>query len=133
MIWLSPRRLDWALRTRGTDLSAWPAQERAAALRLMRYCPLARMVMADALAQDDAPLDDATLADPACLARMQGGLRTRLLTRPPATPAIRWGALAACALAGLYLGTALDVGAASGALATDLLAGVQAVAFDSAL
>lgn len=132
MIWLSPRRLDWALRTRGTDLASWPAAERAAALSLMRRCSRARAVMADALANEDAPQPHASVAqDAALLACLQGRLRARLVARPPGPPAVRWGALAACALAGLYLGLAVDQDA--DAFALDVFAYMQSAAIDAAL
>jgi len=127
MIWMTPRRLAWVLRVRGTELSAWPMAERAAALSLMRRCDLARRVMAEALAQEE----DA-LADPALLASLQDGLGRRLATcRLPISvmrPMFRWGALMACALAGLYLGyMGLDTEQ------PDVFAAVQAIAIDAAL
>lgn len=127
MIWMTPRRLAWVLRVRGTELAAWPLAERTAALSLMRRCDLARRVMAEALAQDDAPL-----ADPALLARLQDGLGRRLalcnLATPVMRPIMRWGALTVCALAGLYLGyIGLD------AEQPDVFAAVQAIAIDAAL
>lgn len=128
MIWMTPRRLDWTIRLHGTDLAAWPADQRAAALSLMRRCKQARRIMADALAQDDASLSDAHLGDAALLASMQGRLVRCLAARSPAVPAIRWGALTACALAGLYLGTA-DLDAEQ----PDLFAAVQVIAIDAAL
>jgi hypothetical protein len=94
----------------------------------MRRCRHGRRVMADALAQDDASPADAHLADAALLASMQCRLVQRLAARSPAIPAIRWGALTACALAGLYLGTA-DLDAEQ----PDLLAAVQVIAIDAAL
>jgi len=124
MIWMTPRRLEWALRVHGTELAAWPADQRAAALWLMRRCPQSRRVMADALAHEDAPL----AADAALLASMQDRLVKRLAAPPPSAPVIRWGALAACTLAGLYLGAAnLDTEQ------PDLFAAVQAIAIDAAL
>lgn len=128
MIWMTPRRLDWALRVHGTELAAWPAAERAAALSLLRRCPTARQVMADALAQEDVPA-----ADPALLASLQGRLKQRAVCRTePARPMLRRGALGgvltACALAGFYLGSAsLD------AEQPDLFAAVQAIAIDAVL
>jgi hypothetical protein len=128
MIWMTPRRLDWGLRVHGTELAAWPAAERAAALSLLRRCSMARQVMADALAQEDMPA-----ADPALLASLQGRLRQRAACRAePARPMLRRGALGgvltACAVAGFYLGAAgLD------AEQPDLFAAVQAIAIDAAL
>jgi len=123
MIWMTPRRLDWALRVHGTELAAWPAAERTAALTLMRRCGRARQVMADALAQEeDAPMDQVLLTS------MQCRLGRRLMAPSPARPAMRWGALAASALAGLYLGFAgVD------AEQPDVFATVQAIAIYAAL
>lgn len=123
MIWMTPRRLDWALRSYGTELAAWPLAERDAALSLLRRCGQARQVMAAALAQEDAPPTDAEL-----LASMQRRLGRRLAAPSPAVPAMQWGALAACALAGLYLGTAN-----ADAERLDLFAGVQSIAIEAAL
>lgn len=127
MIWMTPRRLEWVLRVRGTELAAWPVAERTAALSLMRRCDLARRVMAEALAQEEAPL-----ADPALLASLQDGLGRRIalgdLVIPTMRPMLRWSALTACALAGFYLGyMGLD------AEQPDVFAAVQAIAIDAAL
>ena len=122
MIWMTPRRLDWALRLYGTDLAAWPAAERDAALSLLRRCGQARQAVAAALAQEDAPPTDAAL-----LASMQRRLGQRLAAPSPA-PAMQWGALAACALAGAYLGIAnVEVER------PDLFAAVQSIAIEAAL
>ena len=123
MIWMTPRRLDWALRLYGTNLATWPAAEREAALSLLRRCGQARQVVASALAEEDVPPADAAL-----LAIMQQRLGRRLAARSPARPAIRWGALAACAAAGLYLGIAN-----AEAEQPDLFAAVQSIAIDAAL
>lgn len=129
MILMTSRRLDWGLRVHGTELAAWPAAERAAALSLLRRCPAARQVMADALAQEDLPA-----ADPALLASLQGRLGQQLMARQaePASPMLRrgalGGALTVCAVAGFYLGSvSLE------AEQTDLFAAVQAIAIDAAL
>lgn len=134
MILMTPRRLDWGLRIHGTDLAAWPAAERAAALSFLRRCPAARQVMAEALAQEDLPA-----ADPALLASLQGRLGRQFAARqaeparrPMRSPMLRRGALGGvltvCALAGFYLGSAsLD------AEQPDLFAAVQAIAIDGAL
>ena len=101
MIWLSARRLDWALRTRGPVLQDWPADERDAALSLLRRSRSARNLLAQALAGEaDAP------PDPAALCRMQSVVRRALAPPPPVMRGMRWGAMAACAAAGLYIGLA---------------------------
>ena len=110
---MTPRRLDWALRTRGTAMADWPAHERDAALALLRRDAAARAVLADALARDDGGTAHASpgaadaAADPAALARMQCGLQLCLLQLPPLPFGLRWGALAACLAAGAYLGIAI--------------------------
>ena len=132
MIWMTLRRLDWVLRSRGSDLAIWPAAERTAALSLMRRCGRARQVMADALAQEDGAQDDGLAQPPRhdcpVLARMQAGLRRRMAILCHAVPAMRWGALAACAVVGLYLGAGDIAGDQS-----DMFATVQAIAIDAAL
>ena len=105
MIWMTPRRLDWTLRSRGTLLSAWPDTERQAALRLLRHSRTARDMLADALATEDGPLPDA-----AAVSRIQGRVRRALTPPAPVLRGMRWGAVAACLAAGLYLGLpALDI------------------------
>lgn len=123
MIWMTSRRLDWAMRLYGTELTAWPATERDAALSLLRRCSHARQIVAAALAQEDAPPTDAAL-----LASMQRRLGRRLAAPAPAAPAMRWGALAACALAGLYLGV-VNVAPEQ----PDLFAAVQSIGIEAAL
>lgn len=123
MMGMTPRRLDWALRLHGTDMTAWPGAERDAALALLRRCGQARQIVAAALAQDDAPPIDAAL-----LADMQRQLGRRLAAPAHTLPAMRWGALAACALAGLYLGAAN-----ADAEQPDLFAAVQSIAIEAAL
>lgn len=116
---MTPRRLDWALRARGTSIADWPQADRLAALRLLRQCPAARAVLADALAHDEA---DPAVPDGCLLMHMQAALRCALLQLPPLPFAVRWGVLAACAAIGLYLGAA---GADSGADPADAFAAVQ--------
>ncbi len=131
MIWMTPRRLDWGLRARGTDLAAWPEAERAAAVSLLRRCSQARQVMADALAEEDAPQADAALLESLqcrlgqrLAASWQAGASRGLMLRR----GVLGGAFAVCALAGLYLGAAgLE------ADPPDLFAAVQAIAIDAAL
>ena len=96
---MTPRHFAWSLRARGPDLSAWPAPDRAAAMALLRGDAALRTLLADALADDDAPEGDA-----AGLCRMQAVVRRALAPPPPLLRGLRWGALAACVAAGLYLG-----------------------------
>ena len=96
---MTPRSLDWALRVHGPDLDTWPAAEREAALALLRNDPAARRTLADAWANEDAPASDLC-----ALRRMQTVVRRALTPPPPVLRSMRWGALAACAAAGLYLG-----------------------------
>ncbi len=123
---MTPRCLDWTLRSRGTVIADWPQAERAAAVALLRSSPAARAVLADALVRDDA---DPAPADRCALMRMQGSLKCAVLQLPPLTFALRWGVLAACTAAGLYLGAAaaLDISADSSADAADGFVAVQSV------
>ena len=98
MIWFTARRLDWALRTRGPALHAWPDAERRAALALLRRNPCARRVLADALAAEDAPAPD-----PHASCRMRSVVRAAL-SPAPVERGLRWGALAAGLAAGLWVG-----------------------------
>lgn len=123
---MTPRGLDWALRTRGTVMADWPQTDRAAAIALLRSSPAARAVLADALARDDA---DPVPPDRCALMRMQGALKCAVLQLPPLTFALRWGVLVACTAAGLYLGAAaaLDLNTDSGTDAADGFVAVQSV------
>lgn len=99
MTWMTCRRLDWLLRARGTDVAAWPAGERAAALALLRRSRAARQALADAVVLEDAPEPDQ-----AALRRMQCSFRRAMAPVPAVMRGIGWSALAACMAAGLYLG-----------------------------
>jgi hypothetical protein len=129
---MTPRRLDWALRTRGTVIADWPQADRSAAVALLRGSPAARAVLADALARDEA---DPAPPDRCALMRMQGALECALSQLPPLTFAVRWGVLAACTAVGLYLGAvaALDISADSGTDAADGFVAVQSVTVASSL
>ena len=96
------------LALRGPDLARWPASERGAALRLLRRSAAARRRYLAAL-DDDAGIDaEAAVLDPALTARLMAGARrgiadeahrSRRARRVPLpVPAMRWGALAACAV-----------------------------------
>ena len=129
------RRLNWALRARGTDLAAWPVADRLAALALLRTSRAARMLLADALALDDArpehPVEGQLpdgLTDQAALARMQCVLRGCMARTSPLLSGVRLGALAACTVAGLYFGMA-----GSAAADGDAFAAVQSLTVASAL
>lgn len=129
---MTPRGLEWALRSRGTVIADWPQADRVAAIALLRSNPAARAVLADALARDDA---DPAPPDRCALVRMQGALKCAVLQLPPLTFALRWGVLAACTAAGLYLGAAaaLDINAESGTDAADGFVAVQSVTVASSL
>lgn len=122
--WMTCRRLDWALRVRGTDLAGWPETERRSALALLRRSRAARRLLADAMATDETPEYDA-----GALHRVMRTVRLRMAPPAAVVRGVGWGALAACAAAGLYLG----VGAASpdANSATDLFASVQTTTFAS--
>ena len=129
---MTPRCLDWMLRTRGTVIADWPQAKQAAAIALLRSSPAARAVLADALARDEA---DPAPTDGCALVRMQGSLKCALSQLPPLTFAVRWGVLAACTAAGLYLGAAAasDISADSGTDAADGFVAVQSVTVASSL
>ncbi len=100
----SRRRLEWLVRSRGTDLALWPASERSAALDLLRRSPEAQTVFAEALALDE----EASEPDRAVLDRMQATLRRHLAPLPTALRGLCVGALIACVAAGLYLSVDAD-------------------------
>lgn len=107
---LSRRRLEWLVRARGTDLSAWPEADRLAALALMRESPEAQRAFADALAAEEAPDTDPDLgAESLVFERMQQALRRRIAPLSLLMRGLRAGALIACMAAGLYLATIQDV------------------------
>ena len=103
MEWMLLRQLDWLLRTRGPTLAEWPDRDRAAAMALLRRSARARQMLADMLAQEDAPTPD-----PAVLCGMLRRLRAALAPASPMVNGARWGALLACAAVGLWLGLAFD-------------------------
>lgn len=122
MIPLSRRRLEWLVRARGTDLSAWPEAERRAALALLRRSPEAQQVLADALVCEEPPETDR-----AVLERMQDALRRSLAPLPIMVRGLGVGALLACMAAGLYLG----VGLIDPDTTADLFTSAQTVSFAS--
>lgn len=128
---MTPRRFDWALRTRGPALDAWPAAERDDALELLRHDAAARRALADAMVLDDdaAP----TEAERASLGRMQLAVRQALAPSPPVVRGLGFGAMAACLAAGLYLGAATaetDVASAVGPMTEANLSATVLAALD---
>lgn len=110
---LTPRRFARLLRQHGTDLAAWPPAEREGARRLMRWWPSARAGYLSALAADPELGRTARALDPARLAHMHAAVRGKLAAESAAaplptwfSPGLRWGALAACALLGMWIGWA---------------------------
>ena len=99
----TPRRLDWLVRARGTDMARWPAADRAEALDLLKRSAAAQLAYAEALAREDAELDEVGEGDGATFARMQTALRRRLAPLPAALRGLGVGVLMACMAAGLYL------------------------------
>lgn len=97
---VSQRRFEWLVRSRGTDLMAWPEADRAATVELLRRSPEAQSAFADALAREDEAGED---EESAVLERMQAALRRRLAPVPVVWRCVCAGALAACMAAGLYL------------------------------
>ncbi len=99
MLWMTQRRFAWALRARGPALTEWPASERSAAVCLLRRNAAARELLAEALANEDAPS-----VDPAALERITCPVKRALAPLTPTMRGLRWGAVLACLGAGLYLG-----------------------------
>ena len=120
----SRRRLEWLVRSLGTDLALWPAAERHAALDLLRRSPEAQAVFADALAHDEEPPQDGPDTDRAVFNRMQTGLRRHLAPLSAGLRGLCVGALIACVAAGLYLSIDTD-----GPEASDLFNSAQTVTF----
>ena len=100
---LTRRRLEWLVRSLGTDLAQWPAAERQAALDLLRRSPEAQTVLAEALAHDEDAPRDTPETDTAVFDRMQTAFRRHLAPLPVALRGLCVGALIACMTAGLYL------------------------------
>ena len=96
---MNPRRFRWLLAARGPALDSWPAPDRAAALLLLRHSAAARNAFAEALTDDDAPAPDGP-----GLARLQHAVRRAVAMPAPVERGVRWGMLAACGGAGLFLG-----------------------------
>jgi len=102
---MTPRNFEWLLRLRGAALTEWPERERRAAITLLRGSAQARDALADALARED----DQDVEDEPALARLQLGLAAAIAAQQAPTrlaAGARWGALAACALLGAWLGAA---------------------------
>ena len=119
---MSQRRLEWLLRARGTDLLTWPEAEREAAFSLLRQSRAAQLAYADALAGEPTPEPDE-----AALSRMQGAIRRGIAPLPALLRGMTFGALLACAAAGLYLGLSMDQADA----ATDPFTSAQTVTLAS--
>lgn len=98
---MTPRRFAWALRAQGADLSAWPTRDRADALMLLRSDEGSQALLADMLASEG----DDPGPDMAGLCRMQAVIRAALAPATTLVRVLRWAALAACVVAGAYLGT----------------------------
>ena len=120
----SRRRLEWLVRSLGTDLARWPALERRAVLDLLRRSPEAQAVFAEALALDDDVPHEVLDTDRAVFNRIQVGLRRHLAPLSTRLRGLCVGALIACVAAGLYLG--IDTEAPD---ASDLFNSAQTVTF----
>lgn len=107
--WFSRR-----LALHGPDLAHWPESERNAALRLLRRSAAARRRYLAALDDDAGMGAEAAAVDPAVMARMMAGARRGVSIEAHRSepirhvrlplPAMRWGALAACAVLGVWVG-----------------------------
>lgn len=115
------RRFGWMLRTQGGNVAAWPRDDRAMAFALLRSDAGARTLLADALAAEGedvapGPVD----VDAVALCRMQAVVRAALVPATPVARVLRGVALAACVVAGAYLGvtTTAEPDAAAGPVPT---------------
>ena len=113
---MSARRFAWMLRARGPDIAGWPQRERDGAMALLRQDKAAQELLAEALTAEDAPALDA-----AALARVMCPVRAALAPLTPLMRGLRWGAIAGCLLAGLYLGAL----SAQGEVVADVLASMH--------
>jgi hypothetical protein len=129
------RRFSRGLALRGPDLARWPESERNAALRLLGRSAAARRRYLAALDADTALDADAAAVDPAVTARLMAGAWRGIATeahRSPhehsahvthvrlPVPAMRWGALAACAVLGVWVGWTASATAPPSALLASL-------------
>lgn len=99
MATISRRRLEWLVRSRGTDLTIWPEADRVAAVALLRRSPEAQSVFADALARDEEVIEPEAAA---VFERMQAALRRRLAPLSMTWRCACAAALIACLAAGLH-------------------------------
>ncbi|MBV9750249.1 MAG: hypothetical protein JO157_15695 [Acetobacteraceae bacterium] len=130
---MTPRTLDWLIRLHGPALAAWPERERRDALALLRRSAQARSTLAAALADDAVTVED---DDAAALARMREGLDEAIAARMmPARFAsgARWGALAACAMLGIWLGAGQASADQQGHADRDLLQAIASLSPASGL
>ena len=111
---MTPRRLEWLIRTYGPAIASWPEEERLAAFALLRRSARLRETLTEALAREDALVDDED--DGAALARMRSGLDAAIAARMVQTriaaqiasgarTTARLSALAACAVLGVWVGS----------------------------
>jgi anti-sigma factor RsiW len=112
-------RFEWLLESYGAALERWPEAEREAARRLLGTSPAARAAHERARALDVALAADRVAIDAATLERMRATIRERVARTPIApapaaswwagllrAPAVRFAALAAAALASVWIGWA---------------------------
>ena len=112
---MTPRRIEWLIRIYGPAVASWPEEERLAALALLRRSVRLRETLAEALAREHALADresDGDADEGAALARMRGGLDAAIAARMVQTQiasgartTVRLGALAACAVLGVWVGS----------------------------
>jgi hypothetical protein len=116
---MTPRRIEWLIRIYGPAVASWPEEERLAALALLRRSVRLRETLAEALAREDALAaceGDGDADEGAALARMRGGLDAAIAARMVQTritaqvasgarTTVRLGALAACAVLGVWVGS----------------------------
>lgn len=107
------------LALRGPHIALWPEAERVPALRLLRRSGAMRRRLLIAIENDPVVAAETAAVDPVIASRLLAAIRRAIPgTAPRAVrirpggaplPAIRWGALAACALLGVWVGWTADV------------------------
>ena len=108
MLWMTQRRFAWTVRARGPAIADWPASERNAAMCLLRRSAAARDLLAEALADEDAPGLDAL-----ALERITCPVQRALAPLTPFMRGIRWSVVAVCLVGGV-IGVLVGLAASGG-------------------
>ena len=114
---MTQSRFEWLLESYGAAFERWPEAEREDARRLLGTSPAARAAHQRALALDATLGADRLAIDAAALERMRAAIRVRVAQAAPprprgrlralwAAPGLRLAALAAAAIASIWIGWA---------------------------